>query len=44
MNYIPLIELSKSYDNIDIEFIKPLSKIFNEAKYILGVIYLGVYK
>ncbi len=36
MNYIPLIELSKSYDNIDIEFIKPLSKIFNEAKYIIS--------
>jgi len=36
MNYIPLLELSKKYKNIKIEFIEPLSNLFNNSKYIIS--------
>jgi len=36
MSYIPLLELSREYKNIKIEFIKPLSKLFSEARYIIS--------
>jgi hypothetical protein len=34
--YIPFLELSREYDNITIEYIKPLSKIMNNSKYIIS--------
>ena len=36
MLYIPFLELSKKFNNVTIEFIKPLKKLFEESKYIIS--------
>ncbi len=36
MNYVPFLELSKKYENVTVEFFTPLSRLFQESKYIIS--------
>jgi hypothetical protein len=36
MLYIPLLELSKNYNNITVEFFKPIHELIEESKYIIS--------